>query len=267
MFTIQSFASATLLNILVSVFEPLGSLKLVNQCKTSETYQQYLISELLIYKMFNLLTEKSFRVRLINLKIMDTTGKKKTITENAFLMENEKNLAKRNTCTQIKTKKIKYNETDRRQMTLVDIFEYMIGNTDWSVSGDHNIQFLHSEMDSLSLAYVVPYDFDCSGFVNADYAKPDSKLNISTVQERLYRGFPRTLDEINEALDIFKKQEKNIYALIANCNLLNLKTKKSLTSYLDIFLPKSKIRSKSMTLLFAMRGKINESLFFLLYCF
>ncbi|MEO6894214.1 MAG: hypothetical protein ABI136_04205 [Ginsengibacter sp.] len=218
-----------------SVFESLGSLKLVNQCKTSETYQQYLVSELLIYKMFNLLTDKSFRVRLINLKIVDTNGKKKTITENSFLIENEKNLASRNTCTQIKSKKIKYNATDRRQMTLVDIFEYMIGNTDWSVSEDHNIQFLHSDTDSLSLAYVVPYDFDCSGFVNADYAKPDPKLNISNVQERLYRGFPRTLDEINETLEIFKKQEKNIYAIITNCNLLNQKTKKDLKNYLDGF--------------------------------
>lgn len=218
-----------------SVLKPLGSLKMVSQCKTSELYQQYLVSEYLIYKMYNLLTDKSFRVRLLNLKIIDSTGKKKPIIENAFLMENEKNLAKRNSCAEMKIKTIDYNATDRHQMSLVDIFEYMIGNTDWGVSVGHNIQFLRSKQDSLSLPFVVPYDFDYSGLINTNYAKPNANLNISSVEERLYRGFPRSIEEINETLDIFKKQESNFYALINNCNLLTSKTKKSLTDYLESF--------------------------------
>lgn len=218
-----------------SELKPLGSLKLVNQCKTSNTYQQYLVCEWLVYKMYNLLTDLSFKVRLLNLKIIDTTGKKKTITGNAFFMENEKNLAKRNNCAELKSDKIDYNRTDRSQMTLIDLFEYMIGNTDWSVPEGHNIQFIHSKNDSLSLPFAVPYDFDYSGFINTDYAKPDPKLQISNVRERLYRGFPRSLEEINKSLDIFKKQEKNIYAVITDCNLLNSQTKKDLTNYLDGF--------------------------------
>ena len=218
-----------------SALNSLGTLKLVSQCKTSETYQQYLVSEWLIYKMFNLLTDKSFRVRLLNINIIDTTGKKKTIKENAFLVERMKDLAKRNDCSVVKKKNISYNATDRQQMTLVDIFEYMIGNTDWGVSTSHNIRLLHSKSDSLSLAYVIPYDFDYSGLINADYAKPNPKLNISNVQERLYRGFPRTINEINEALNLFKKQESNFYSLINNCSLLNSRTKKNLTDYLDSF--------------------------------
>lgn len=218
-----------------SVLKPLGSLKLVNQCKTSELYQQYLVSELLVYKMFNLLTDKSFRVRLLNLEIIDSTGRKKTINENAFLMENDKNFAKRNNCTALKTDKIKYKLTDRPQMTLVDLFEYMIGNTDWGVSVGHNVRLFRSKNDSFPLAYVVPYDFDYSGFVNTDYALPPSNLNISSVRERIYRGFPRSINEINEALAIFKKQQENMYALINNCSLLTVKTKKNLTGYLDGF--------------------------------
>ncbi|MEO8819457.1 MAG: hypothetical protein ABI267_07650 [Ginsengibacter sp.] len=218
-----------------SVLKPLGALKLVNQCKTPEMYQQYLVSEFLVYKMFNLLTDKSLRVRLLNLKLIDSTGRKKTIDENAFLMENEKRFAKRNNFTVLKTDKVKYNLTDRRQMTLVDLFEYMIGNTDWGVSVGHNVQLFHSKNDSFALTYVVPYDFDYSGFVNTDYSSPAPNLNISSVRERIYRGFPRSLNEINEALAIFKKQQENMYALINNCNLLTSKTKRSLTGYLDGF--------------------------------
>ncbi len=217
------------------MLKPLGSLKLVSQCKTSNTYQQYLVSEFLIYKMYNLLTNKSFRVRLLNLKIIDSTGKKKPIIENAFLMEDTKDLAKRNNCTDYKKDQIDYRQTDRQQMTLVSIFEYMIGNTDWGVSVSHNTRLLLPKNDSFPLPYVVPYDFDYSGFVNTDYAIPDPKLNISDVRERLYRGFPRTIGEINQAIDIFKNQEKNIYALINNCGLLTSRTKKDLTGYLDGF--------------------------------
>lgn len=218
-----------------SALESLGSLKLVNQCIASESYQQYLVREWLIYKMYNLFTEKSYRVRLLNLQIIDTTEKKKSITESAFLVERTSDLAGRNNCIELKIKRIEYNMTNRQQMTLVNIFEYMIGNTDWAVSVSHNSRLLRSKNDPSSFPYAVPYDFDYSGFVNAPYAIPDPQLNISNVRERVYRGFSRTFDEINETLDIFKKQEKNIYGLITNCGLINSKTKKDLTGYLDDF--------------------------------
>ena len=218
-----------------SVLKPLGSLKLVSQCKTSNNYQQYLLSEFLIYKIYNLLTDKSFRVRLLDLKLIDSTGRKKSIIENAFLMEDIKDLAKRNNCADFKRTQIDYRQTNRRQMTLVSIFEYMIGNTDWSVPVSHNTKLILSKSDSFPLPYVIPYDFDYSGFVNTDYAIPDSKLNISSVRERLYRGFPRTIDEINETLDIFREKKESIYSLISNYPLLTSKTKKNLTGYLDGF--------------------------------
>jgi len=218
-----------------SVLEPLGSLKLVSQCKTSETYQQYLISEFLVYKIYNLLTDKSFRVRLLNLNLIDSTGKKKPITEYGFLLEDEKDLAKRNNCTYLKKDKVDYHQIDRKQMTLMAIFEYMIGNTDWGVTVNHNTRLLLSKNDSFHLPYVVPYDFDYSGFVNTDYAIPSPTLDITSVRERIYRGFPRTIDEINESLDIFKKQEQNIYSVINDCALLTSRTKKDLTGYLNDF--------------------------------
>ena len=75
--------------------------------------------------------------------------------------------------------------TDRRQMTMVAIFEYMIGNTDWSVPGNHNVKLIMSTTDSLHRPYAIPYDFDYSGFVNTDYAVPDEQLSIASVRERL----------------------------------------------------------------------------------
>jgi hypothetical protein len=213
----------------------LGALKLVSECKTSDVNQQYLLKEFLIYKIYNLITDMSFRVRLLNLNLADSTGKKKTITEYAFLMEDIKDLARRNKCTYWKDGKMDPRLTDDKQMATVAIFEYMIGNTDWGVSVNHNTRLLLSKTDSTHRPYVVPYDFDYAGFVNTDYAVPDERLDIENVQQRLYRGFPNPIEIINDVVDVFKKQKDNIYAMINNFDLLTSRSKKDLTQYLDDF--------------------------------
>ncbi len=163
-----------------------------------------------------MITDRSFRVRILNLNYQDSSGKKKTITQHAFLLEDFKQVAKRNNSENWTGKKIATEASDRRQTTIVSVFEYMIGNTDWAIPVSHNIKLLHSKSDSLSRPYAVPYDFDYSGFVNTNYAAPDERLGIANVRERLYRGFPRSMEELNDVLAIFNKQKANIYAAINN---------------------------------------------------
>ena len=218
-----------------SVMKPLGSLKLVSQCRLSSTDQQYLLKEFLIYKIYNLLSDMSFRVRLLSLNLEDSTNKKRSTTEYAFLMEDIKDLAERNDCFDMKNAKLNTESTDRKHMAFVAIFEYMIGNTDWAVPVNHNTKLIIPKIDSLHRPYVIPYDFDYSGCVNTDYAIPDEKLPIQTVRERLYRGFPRTMDELNDVLAVFNKQKNAIYDLINHFDLLTSKNKKDMTGYLDDF--------------------------------
>lgn len=218
-----------------SVMRSLKSLKLVNECKLNNVYDQYLLKEFMVYKIYNLLTDMSFHVRLLHLDLQDSSGKKKTITEHAFLLEDIKEVAKRNDCKEWEKSRVSTEATNRKQMTLVAIFEYMIGNTDWAVSVDHNTKLIVSEKDSIARPYVVPYDFDYSGLVNTEYAVPDEKLELENVRQRLYRGFPRTLLEVNEALDIFKEKKEKIYALINNFDLLTSNSKKEMIYYLDGF--------------------------------
>ena len=217
-----------------SVLRSLGSLKLVSECKTSSTDEQYLLKEFLAYKIYNLLTDMSFRVRLLNLTLADSV-KNKTLNEHAFLIEDIKDLAERNNCDDLKNAKVNTEATDRRQMTIVAIFEYMIGNTDWGVPVQHNVKLILSKIDSLNHPYAVPYDFDYAGLVNTDYAVPDEKLGIQSVRDRVYRGFPRSTQEINDILNIFKKQKDNIYSLINNFDLLTSASKKDIIHYLDGF--------------------------------
>ena len=214
---------------------PLSSLKLVCACRAADQFDQYLLKEYLVYKIYNLLTKKSFKVRLIQVNFEDSLGKKKPFSQHAFLVENEKELAKRSKSIVWTKGKVYTEATNRKQMTLVALFEYMIGNTDWSVPTPHNMKFIQPKKDSTAKPFVIPYDFDYSGLVNAMYAVPDKNLGTESVRQRVYRGFPRTIAELTAALQVFKKQKESIYALINHFDLLLPKNQREMIAYLDEF--------------------------------
>jgi hypothetical protein len=218
-----------------SRMHPLKSIKLVSTCRLSRGYEQYLLKEYLVYKMYNLLTDKSFKVRLLNIDYKDSSEKKDGFTGYAFLIEDLKDMGKRNNCIEWTNGKIFTESTDRKQMTLVALFEYMIGNTDWSVPAPHNIKLIQTKGESSSRPFAVPYDFDYSGIINTDYAVPDRMMNTETVTQRVYRGFSRTQEEIDETLELFRKQKENIYALVNNFELLTNGSRKNMINYLDGF--------------------------------
>ena len=76
---------------------------------------------------------------------------------------------------------------------LVGMFNYMIGNTDWSAVRGHNTKLMRTQPGEY---LTVPYDFDFSGAVDARYASPDPSLTeqhrLRRVTDRLYRGLCRS---------------------------------------------------------------------------
>jgi hypothetical protein len=213
----------------------LGKLKLVIGCGTNGNDEQLLLKEYLAYKIYNLLEDKSFRVRLLKVNYVDTRNKVKPFSQYAFLIEDDKDLAIRNNC--IKKAKAQYatESTNRELMTKVAVFEYMISNGDWSVPNNHNIRLIYDKNAEGTPPYPVPYDFDHSGFVNAGYALPNELLGTETVKERVYRGFPRNMEELQTTFTIFRNKKENIMSIINNFSLLQARSGKELVSYLEEF--------------------------------
>ena len=121
-------------------------------------------------------------------------------------------------------------------MTRMSVFNYMIGNTDWSVPNQHNCKILISTMpDRASTGIIVPYDFDYSGLINATYAVPHESLPIETVRERLFQGLCRSDEEFLSILGEFAAKKEAFYDVINNFPYLDEKEKKSMISYLDQF--------------------------------
>ncbi len=213
----------------------LGKLKLVVGCGSSREDEQLIIKEYLSYKIYNMLTDKSFRVRLVKINYEDTRKKIKPYSQYGFLLEDVDDMAARNNCKELEGVAISSEATERKQMTLVALFEYMIGNTDWSVPAYHNIKLMQPGGDKNAIPFAVPYDLNHSGFVNASYAFPPEQLGIESVKDRLYRGFPRTMEELQEAISVFTSKKEDIYGLINNCEWLNKTCKKETTGFLNEF--------------------------------
>ena len=212
-------------------------LKLSNGCSSGEDAGQLVIKEYLAYKIYNVLTDMSLRVRLMNLSFKDVTGKRKPYTQFAFLIEDVDDMAKRNKMIEIEGTPYYTEQTNRDQMTLVTLFEYLIGNTDWSVPAYHNVKLIGPKDDKSVRPYVVAYDFDICGFVDPPYATIDEQLQtqISSVRERLNRGFPRTLPELKIAVQLFNDRKEKIMGLIKNNEYLTSKEKSRTVDYVEAF--------------------------------
>ncbi len=214
--------------------DKIEKLKMVTHCEYGN--EENLFKEYLIYKLYNVLTDTSFRVRLVKMEYINTYKKSKPINTYAFFIEPVEMLAERINCLPVNSLTLSQKTIIPRMMDRMAIFNYMIGNTDWSVPNQHNCKVLSSlDFNNSSLGIIVPYDFDYSGLVDADYAIPYEPLGLSSVRERRYVGICRTEDVFTKAVKEFAGKKEAFYKVINDFQLLNEKEKLKITRYLDSF--------------------------------
>ncbi len=214
-----------------------NKVKIVTHCKDSRAvdYEDYLIREYLMYKMYNIITDYSFRVRLLNIKYTDTGRSNKTYEKLAFMIEPEIRMAERLEAYPLEMDKIKFSQSDTIMTVTMSIFNYMIGNTDYSVSGRHNVKLLTLKDYRKPDPVPVPYDFDFAGLVNAFYANPRPELGIESVTERYFYGMCRTDNLYNIVLDIYKDKKDDIYELLETFEPLHKRSRREIIKYIDEF--------------------------------
>jgi hypothetical protein len=214
---------------LSSIFKEQNKLKLVMPCVGDE----YVIREWLVYKIYNLVTPKSFRARLVRVTLDDDKSKKAVSPFYGILLEEEKQMAKRNGTISV-NRKMQPDQTEAEAFLTMSVFEYLIGNTDWSVQYQQNINLV--ALDSTAVPTTVPYDFDHAGLVNAPYAHPAEELLMNSVRERRYRGYCVTdMKKFDAAIALYNSIKNDIYRLYNDCTLLDEKYKKATIKYLDEF--------------------------------
>jgi hypothetical protein len=214
-------------------FEGQKAVKLVSHCRSNERYNQLVVLEYLIYRTYNILTDSSFRVRLAKVDYVYAGSEKDTISKYAFFVERSRHVAKRFDGHILNLKNIHQDKTDYDHMNILAVFQYMIGNTDWSVYNNHNIKFLSVDLGDPPVP--LPYDFDWCGLVAAPYAKPNPMFGVENIRERVYRGFKRTPNQIDRTIDVFLKHKKEIIDLYENCPFLDDDEKEDALNYIEDF--------------------------------
>ncbi len=210
-------------------------IKVVTHCSGSKGYADYVLKEYLAYRIYNLISPVSFRVRLVRMRYVDT-GRKYRMTENwAFMIEPEEMLAARLGGIAIKRDNLSMNLMVPEDLDRMALFMYLIGNPDYSVFGRHNVKILGLE-DFGSRGYTpVPYDFDYSGLVDAYYAIPGEELGIESVTERYYLGACRDDADYQLAIDQLAGLRGEILELVQDFPLMDSRVKRNMIGYLESY--------------------------------
>jgi hypothetical protein len=209
--------------------------KIVTQCHDSKTYNSFVLREYLVYKILNLVTDYSFKTRLLKVSYIDIGRKNKLENYWAFIIESEEMLQERLDVIPIKLNRIQFNQVDSTETGIISLFQYMIGNTDFSIYGRHNIKVYKLLPRDKPELIPVPYDFDYSGFVDTHYSAPSEKVNIPNVRTRYYLGLCQSVDEYEKTIELFNNKKEEIYNLINSFEYLDVKERNELIDYLDDF--------------------------------
>ena len=210
-----------------------SSLKLGTHCQVRDKeFAEYPVREHAAYEVLNLLTDASFKTRLARVTYVPAGDEKDAVTKLGLLIEDETDMAKRNGGRVQTLRGGTFSDMDPNQMALVSLFAYFLGNTDWSLYSLHNIRLV-TTADGRYLP--LPYDFDWSGAIFARYAKPDPRLGIPTVQDRLFRGPCLTQAELAPLLAKFNAQKAAIREIYTRLPLDDGYKRRALDYYDDFF--------------------------------
>ncbi len=214
----------------------ISKLKMVLPCRAGIANEKYILKEYLVYKLYNVLTDTSFRVRLLKLTCVDSEKRKKSYSQYSFLIEPIEMLTARTNSVQVKSKTLNQANITPGIMDRLAIFNYMIGNFDWSVPGQHNLKIIKPlVIDSAQRGVAIPYDFDWTGIVDASYAVPAEFIGVDNVRQRLFLGICRDRKVYENDLKEFISKKNEFYRVINDFEYLDTRDKKGIINYLDEF--------------------------------
>ncbi len=215
-----------------TVFDGQNGIKLVSHCRDRDDDEQNVIEEYLVYRTFNLLTDESFRVRLARITYADGEDDDDPVVRYAFFIEEAEAMAERLGALYLEIRQASPRDFGAEQAVRVSVFQYMVGNTDWSMVSFHNTEVLQN---SEGVYVPVPYDFDWTGFVSARYARPDERLRIRNVRQRIYRGFCRPNFDFSAVYSQFVEIRTDLEALYTGQDGLEEGNRRDAVEYIDDF--------------------------------
>ena len=222
-------------------FQGNKSLKLVTYCSSESEFEYYYIKEFLVYRIYNLITKFSFRVRPMMVEYKDSQSKNSSISHFSFLVEDVDDVARRNYLQKLTIPQISYKTLDRTELSKFALFQFMVGNVDFATNKGpeddsccHNTKLIGAG-DHLVPRYSIPYDFDSTGLVDAHYAVASTQLKLRNIRQRKYRGFCLVNDKLPETVTLFNNKKSEILELFSKETHLDDYNREKTIEYIEDF--------------------------------
>lgn len=209
----------------------MNELKLVLPFANGNQQTAWVYKEFLAYKLYEVLSPYSYRTQLVDVVLRDTRKSKRSIRLQAFLVEDKEEVADRMAIKQCK-RSFQGADLSPHHYQLLQLFQFMIGNTDWLPTTSHNLTFFRN---SAKQVIPVPFDFDFSGLVNTSYSLPNDRLPISHVKERYFMGNYPNLDELRPAIRHFQSKKAELLQVVEDFSGLRKSEKRQMQEYLLSF--------------------------------
>lgn len=207
-------------------------MKLVTHCVEDwDAAKELLLREYLTYKLFNEISDQSFRVQLLKISYVDiNTGKK--IRQWGFLIEDTAQLKARLNATSCEEcYNLPIEQFEKQQLERVSLFQFFIGNSDWSIVNMRNVKLLEAKNQVLP----IPYDFDFSGLVNASYALPNALHKMDGIQDRVFLGFEESIEGLDDVKAQFLHEKENLTQIVQDFKILSSNSRREITAYMISF--------------------------------
>lgn len=214
-------------------FAGLDKVWLVTPCQINDTTSiDQLLLEYACYKAYEHITPYSFRVRLTHITLADSAKQQQSLQFLGFIIEDDESLAQRHNGKLLKISNLQLSFTDRLSLNMFAMFQYMIGNTQWTITTLYNMKLLSLAGKSFM---PIPFEFSQSGLINAHNAKPAPYLKISDVRNRQFLGLKMPMNEFLEVKQHFFGSKQQMISEFENLELHSNSKKKQAIEYLISF--------------------------------
>ncbi len=220
-------------NLKDSGFRKDNDMKLVTHCVDDYTGKENVLREYLAYQLYQLHSPHYFRTQLVRVTYKDSESNQK-IKGVGILLEDNETVEKRLDAKECENcfslpKDTFYQDN----LHITGLFQYMISNSDWSITMARNVEMLQCKKNQQF--YVIPYDFDFSGLVNASYALPNMDFNQKSIRDRVFLGLYDDPDELKPFGAFFLSKKEKVLDLVNNFKELPAFSRRDIAEFLESF--------------------------------
>ena len=220
-------------NLKARNYEKHDELKLVTHCTEGEESRENLLREYLVYRLYQVISPVHYRAQLLHIKYIDRENNIR-LKRYGILLEDEKELSSRlnaELCEDCYS--LPKDSFAQENLRIHSLFQYMIGNSDWSLTMARNLKLLKDK--ETGEFYIAPYDFDFSGLVNTSYARPDPSMGLSSIRDRVFLGMAQSDAELQKAIALFEAKREELLNTVDSFKLLKRSSRKDIMEYIQSF--------------------------------